>query len=80
MKGPQRQFDKVHILRTLLILEKEKRVGRKELAKMLNLGEGSVRSILKDLMKKRYLKSTVVKDTTFLQKGRNLLQNYMALF
>ena len=73
MKGPQRQFDEVHILRTLLILEKEKRVGRKELVKKLNLGEGSVRSVLKYLMRRDYATSAVAKGHSLSQKGEQLV-------
>jgi len=69
MKGPRKQFDSAHVLRCLLILEREKRIGRKELTKRLVLGEGSVRSILKDLSKKGYLKSAVAKGHELSTKG-----------
>lgn len=73
MKGPQKQFDKVHILRTFLILEREKRMGRKELAKKLGLGEGSVRSILKNLEDKGYLKSAVARGHSLSDKGKKFV-------
>ena len=73
MKGPQRQFDEIHILRTLLILEKEKRIGRKELVKKLDLGEGSVRSVLKYLMERNYLTSAVAKGHSLSKKGEQLV-------
>ena len=74
MKGPRKQFDSVHVLRCLLILEREKRIGRKELKKKLVLGEGSVRSILKDLTKKGYLKSAVAKGHELSIKGRKFVK------
>lgn len=73
MKGPRKQFDKVHVLRTLLILEREKRIGRKDLAKTLALGEGSVRSILKDLDKKDFLESEVAKGHELSAKGKRFV-------
>ncbi len=73
MKGPQRQFDRVHILRTLLILEKEGRIGRKELVKKLGLGEGSVRSVLKYLMEKDYVTSAVAKGHNLSKKGEEFV-------
>ena len=80
MKGPQKQFDKVHILRTLLILEKEGRIGRKELVKKLGLGEGSVRSVLKYLMEKNYVASAVAKGHSLSSRGKKFvtkLQNFI---
>jgi len=73
MKGPQKQFDRVHVLRTLLIIEREEMIGRKELAKKLSLGEGTVRSILKTLIKKGYLKSTVAKGHRLSNKGKQFI-------
>jgi hypothetical protein len=69
MKGPQRQFDEVHVLRTLLILEKERQIGRKELVKKLDLGEGSVRSVLTNLIKKNYVTSAVAKGHRLSDTG-----------
>lgn len=73
MKGPQRQYDEIHILRTILILEKEKRIGRKQLVKKLDLGEGSVRSVLKFLIERNYLTSSVAKGHNLSKKGEEFL-------
>lgn len=75
IKGPQRQFDRAHVLRTLLIIEREGMIGRKELAKKLILGEGTVRSILKDLIKKGYLESAVASGHKLTNKGKKFLTN-----
>lgn len=80
MKGPKRQFGKLHVLRTLLILEKKKRIGRKELAKKLVLGEGSVRSILKDLNKRGYLESVVAKGHKLSIKGQKFVTELHGFF
>jgi len=73
MKGPQRQFDEIHVLRTLLILEKERQIGRKELVKKLDLGEGSVRSVLTTLMKKDYVTSAVAKGHSLSNMGEQFV-------
>jgi len=75
MKGPKKQFDKAHILRTLLIIEREERIGRKGLAKKLILGEGTVRSILKTLIKKGYLESAVAAGHKLTNEGEKFLKN-----
>jgi len=48
MVGAAPSFSRVHIVRTLLILKKKK-TGRKNLVKELEIGEGSIRTILKRL-------------------------------
>lgn len=80
MKGPQKQFENMHVLRTLLILKREERIGRKELAKKLVLGEGSVRSILKDLNKEGYLESAVAKGHNFSIKGQKFVTKLHRFF
>ncbi len=73
MKGALRQYDRAHVLRTLLIIEREDTVGRKDLAKMLTLGEGTVRSILRTLIKIGYLKSAVASGHTLTKEGKQFL-------
>ena len=48
MVGAEPSFNEVHLLRTLYTLESDA-VGRKKLVKILGLGEGSVRTIIKKL-------------------------------
>jgi len=48
MAGAAPSFSEVHIVRTLLLLT-SCRVGRKKLVRILGIGEGSVRTILKGL-------------------------------
>ncbi|MDH5806236.1 MAG: DUF4443 domain-containing protein [Candidatus Methanomethylicaceae archaeon] len=50
-KGPSPAFSLVHLIKTLLILESES-MGRQSLSRALNLGEGSVRTIIKRLSEK----------------------------
>jgi len=57
MVGASPDFSDVHLMRTLLILKRE-RIGRKKLVKMLGLGEGSVRTILRSLKDKNLIKSS----------------------
>ena len=73
MKGPQKQFNKAHVLRTLLIIEREGTIGRKELANKLIIGEGTVRGILKTLIEKGYLKSAVAIGHKLTNKGKGFL-------
>lgn len=47
--GPLRKFDDTDIMWTLLTVEKYKRISRKDICNVLNLGEGSVRSIIQIL-------------------------------
>ncbi len=50
MVGADPSFTQAHIVRTLFILD-ESMMGRKKLVKVLGLGEGSVRTIIKRLTK-----------------------------
>lgn len=73
MKGPQKQFDKMHILRTLFILEKEREMGRKDLMKKLGIGEGSARGVLKYLAEKHFVTSAVAKGHSLSKKGKQFV-------
>jgi len=79
MKGPRKQFDKVHILRTLFILEQENEIGRKELVKKLGIGEGSVRGVLDYLSEKDYVTSAVAKGHQLTTKGKEVIKKIHAL-
>jgi len=48
MAGADPSFTEVHVLRTLYLLH-SRRTGRKRLVKLIGLGEGSVRTIIKRL-------------------------------
>jgi len=57
MVGAAPSFGEVHLARTLFLLS-EKPVGRKRLVKLLGVGEGSVRTIIKKLSSKGFLLSS----------------------
>lgn len=70
MVGNIPNFTKIDILRCLLRFNKN--ISRQELARELELGEGTVRSILEDLKSKKFLGST--KKGHFLSsKGHEML-------
>jgi hypothetical protein len=56
MVGADPSFDETHVLRTLFILD-SKRTGRKRLVKLLGVGEGSVRTIIKRLSREGLITS-----------------------
>ncbi|KUO40025.1 MAG: hypothetical protein AVW05_01210 [Hadesarchaea archaeon DG-33] len=49
--GPLPRFAEVHVRRALELIAKHKRIGRKQLAGELGVGEGSMRTILNQLKK-----------------------------
>jgi len=56
--GPLPRFAEVHIRETLDLIEKYGRVGRKQLAEKLGVGEGSMRTILNMLKKQSLITSS----------------------
>jgi len=56
--GPLPRFAEVHIRETLDLIEKYGRVGRKQLAEKLGVGEGSMRTILNMLKKQGFITSS----------------------
>ena len=57
-KGPLPRFAEVHIRMALELIAKHGRVGRKQLAEELGVGEGSMRTILNQLKKQRLIISS----------------------
>jgi hypothetical protein len=53
--GPVHRFADHHVYRTLLLLSDGKRRGRKQVADSINLGEGSMRTIVEYLREKGYI-------------------------
>ena len=71
MVGNAPNFTKIDILRCFLRINKK--IGRKEIARELELGEGTVRTILENLKSKGFLAST--KKGHFLSaKGSDALK------
>jgi len=56
--GPLPRFAEVHVRRALELIAKHKRIGRKQLAGELGVGEGSMRTILNQLKKQKLITSS----------------------
>lgn len=70
--GPLPRFAEVHVRRALEIIAEHKAIGRKQLAKMLGVGEGSMRTILNQL-KKQGLITSSRGGHALTTKGRHVL-------
>ncbi len=72
--GPVHRFADYHVFKTLSILSDGKRKGRKQLADMVNVGEGSMRTIIEYLRDREMIdvKQTGVKISS---KGHEFLGN-----
>jgi hypothetical protein len=72
--GPVHRFADYHVYRTLLLLSDGRRRGRKSLADAVNVGEGSMRTIVEFLREKGYVdvKQTGIKIS---YKGQEFLRN-----
>ena len=78
MVGAAPSFSEVHLVRTLLILSGRK-TGRKSLVGILGVGEGSVRTILKKLLKDGLITSKP-RGQELSRKGRKLVEEYLSKF
>jgi len=56
--GPLPRFAEVHVRRALELIAEHKTIGRKQLAKRLGVGEGSMRTILNQLKKQSLITSS----------------------
>jgi DNA-binding PadR family transcriptional regulator len=70
--GPLPRFAEVHVRRALELIAEHKTIGRKQLAKKLGVGEGSMRTILNQL-KKQSLITSSRGGHTLTAKGRRSL-------
>jgi DNA-binding MarR family transcriptional regulator len=70
--GPLPRFAEVHVRRALELIAEHKTIGRKQLAKKLGVGEGSMRTILNQL-KKQSLITSSRGGHTLTAKGRSAL-------
>ncbi|MFH1125889.1 MAG: DUF4443 domain-containing protein [Candidatus Altiarchaeota archaeon] len=78
MAGASPSFGEVHLVRTLLVLSQGK-VGRKNLVKILGLGEGSVRTIIKKLSKAGSINSKP-RGHELTAKGKKVVDDYLKKF
>lgn len=72
-KGPSPAFSLVHLIKTLLILESES-MGRQSLSRALNLGEGSVRTIIKRLSEKGLISIDPIGGCYLTELGLNFVR------
>jgi len=78
MVGAAPSFSQTHLVRALLMLISG-RVGRKNLVKILGVGEGSVRTIIKRLKGDGLIKSSK-QGHELTEKGRETVENYLNKF
>lgn len=71
-KGPLPRFAKVHFQEALELIAKHGRVGRKDLADKLRIGEGSMRTVLNQLKRQGLITSSRV-GHSLTDKGRRAL-------
>jgi len=71
-KGPLPRFAEVHVREALELIGKYGRIGRKDLANELRIGEGSMRTVL-DQLKKRALITSSRGGHALTTKGRRIL-------
>lgn len=71
-KGPLPRFSQIHVQLVLELISKHKRIGRKELARKLGIGEGSIRTIL-DHLKQEGLITSSKGGHSLTEKGKSLI-------
>ncbi|MFH1402933.1 MAG: DUF4443 domain-containing protein [Candidatus Altiarchaeota archaeon] len=78
MVGADPSFTETHLVRTLLLMYKES-LGRKKLVRLLGVGEGSVRTIIKRLTSEGLLSSSMT-GHSLTGKGRRRVDGYLERF
>jgi DNA-binding PadR family transcriptional regulator len=71
-KGPLPRFAEVHVREALELIAEHRRIGRKDLANELRIGEGSMRTVLNQLKKQGLIISSRGGHTLTI-KGRHTL-------
>lgn len=75
--GPAPGFEYPQLCAALLLVGDEKTVGRTQLSKKLNLGEGTVRTIIRHLSRGRVVKSTK-QGCTLTPRGKTIYRRLRA--
>lgn len=75
----QQKFHEGHAIALLIYLLKEEVVGRKKLSQKLSIGETSVRSLIKRLVKANFVKVDRVAGAVLTDKGRELAKKLSEL-
>lgn len=78
MVGASPSFSEGHVIRTLILISGNE-IGRKKLVRILGVGEGSVRTILKRLKKEGFIKSGRM-GQLLSEKGGSYVQNLFKYF
>jgi hypothetical protein len=72
--GPTPKFNAYHIWKAHQVVTKEGPIGRKALAELLQIGEGSTRTILDKMMREGSIESSRL-GITITERGRRKLEN-----
>jgi DNA-binding MarR family transcriptional regulator len=72
LPGPLPRFSPLHLWMALELIGRHGRVGRKQLARMMEIGEGSVRTILERMAKLGLVRS-LRGGSSLTEKGRRIL-------
>ncbi|MCD6403268.1 MAG: hypothetical protein J7K98_02985 [Candidatus Aenigmarchaeota archaeon] len=74
-----RKFDRYDVLRVFFLMGERGKVAREKLSKLSGIGEGSIRSILR-ILSKRKLIVTTRKGSELSSKGKKMFNEAMKLF
>ncbi|MGQ9760084.1 MAG: DUF4443 domain-containing protein [Candidatus Methanomethylicaceae archaeon] len=72
-KGPPPAFSSVHFIKALLLLE-SKSMGRQTISKMLGLGEGSTRTLVRKLLKRGLVSVDPVGGCDLTESGKSIVR------
>ncbi|MBC7126765.1 MAG: DUF4443 domain-containing protein [Candidatus Methanosuratincola petrocarbonis] len=72
-RGPAAAYTPVHVIKALLIIESSKSVGRVMLSRVLGIGEGSVRTIIKRLQQQSLISIDSIGGCALTPVGREVL-------
>jgi len=69
-KGPSPAFTPAHIVKALLVIEREQAIGRIVLSRELGIGEGSTRTVIKKLVERGLISVDSVGGCHLTDRGR----------
>ncbi|MEJ5293537.1 MAG: DUF4443 domain-containing protein [Candidatus Methanosuratincola sp.] len=72
-KGPAAAYTAVHVIKALIVIESSKSVGRVMLSRVLGIGEGSVRTIIKRLQQQSLISIDSIGGCALTSIGREVL-------
>lgn len=72
-KGPAAAYTPVHVIKAMFVIESSKSVGRVMLARILGIGEGSVRTIIKRLQQQSLISIDSIGGCSLTPIGREVL-------